>query len=676
MRNSKKRQGTKDAAEHQLLSALLRILGTTIGGTVGAVAKPDAYDEVALGFAEVSTKISGRSLRPDMAWAAVQLARTIQTEGLFDRLSVGSITGIVRVSKPEHVDLVADTIDLCLYGASRRTSKKSGRALVLACSGKSRTHVPDARRDEVLLAIQQGQAVIGVSASPETFLPSALMRAAEFDVALPSTDAHCVALVIGAVLGMSCSVDLIQFPVDGVEPDDLAIAVRPGRPVQDCLERLARLTAKSRHRVPVGPPLHVVAEDEVLAWGQSCSADLVAFQKGQIPWSECDHRRLLLSGAPGTGKTAFAAALARYADVPLVAASVADWSAAPYLSGTLDAMKKSFQLAAANAPCVFLVDEIDGISNRSHASGEFAEYWIQLVNLMLELMNADMPGVVIIGCTNYPDRIDPAMRRAGRLDRHLETSRPSPKAIARIIEYYLGSEINGDCSKIARAAIGATGAEIESAIRTARGTARRNGGALDESTLIKAISGVAGLQYEGNQQNFAVHEAGHIVVNRLLDLGPVRNAVVHARGGEATFDIAPSFLFDSATCEAMITALLAGRAAEEVLLGHASAGSGLSDVSDLSRATRLAKLMELQFGYGSLGLAYEDVDRVPLRADPELRKSVGERLARSYDTALQLVRQHAQTVRALADALAKSGFLDATTIEAIMEGELVARKAA
>ncbi len=132
------------------------------------------------------------------------------------------------------------------------------------------------------------------------------------------------------------------------------------------------------------------------------------------------------------GKSQFAVALAAEAGVPLVSTSVAEWNAASYLSGTLQAIRKCFSDARKQAPCILFIDELDGIGDRGALRGDYVEYWTQIVNCALEEMAGvtDREGVVVIGATNHPDRIDPAIRRAGRLDREIAIPRPTPRRSA------------------------------------------------------------------------------------------------------------------------------------------------------------------------------------------------------------------------------------------------------
>ncbi|MDB5582677.1 MAG: hypothetical protein JWR80_7853 [Bradyrhizobium sp.] len=176
-----------------------------------------------------------------------------------------------------------------------------------------------------------------------------------------------------------------------------------------------------------GPTLHELSGyGEARQWGIDLAADIAAYRRGELEWAAIE-KSLLIAGPPGVGKTKYAIALAKTAGIPIVATSVAEWNAANYLSGTLQAMKNAFSQARRAAPCVLFIDELDGISDRAPLRGEHAEYWSQVVNVLLELLAGvdERPGVVVVAATNHPEKIDAAVRRAGRLDRTITIEKPN-----------------------------------------------------------------------------------------------------------------------------------------------------------------------------------------------------------------------------------------------------------
>ena len=179
-------------------------------------------------------------------------------------------------------------------------------------------------------------------------------------------------------------------------------------------------------------------------WALDLKQDLVTWRNDVVDWSDLSSR-LLLSGPPGTGKTTFARALCNTLQVPLVATSVSRWLEASHLGDVLAAMAATFQHANQAAPCILFIDEIDNIGSRSGGSQRhYDDYWSSLVNRLLELLDgaSKTEGVIVVGATNCPEKIDAALLRSGRLEKHIMIPPPDTEALIGIIAHHLGSDLD------------------------------------------------------------------------------------------------------------------------------------------------------------------------------------------------------------------------------------------
>ncbi|WPE23496.1 ATP-dependent zinc metalloprotease FtsH (plasmid) [Shinella zoogloeoides] len=178
-------------------------------------------------------------------------------------------------------------------------------------------------------------------------------------------------------------------------------------------------------------------------WALDLKADLSLWRDGKLRWDEMS-TKLLLSGPPGTGKTTFARALCNTLQVPLLATSVANWLEPGYLGEVLRRMSGAFALAGEKAPAILFIDEIDNIGTRQGAgSRNYDDYWTSLINRLLELLDgaSKSEGVIVIGATNLPEKIDPAILRSGRLETHVRIPMPDAETLIGILGHHLGDDL-------------------------------------------------------------------------------------------------------------------------------------------------------------------------------------------------------------------------------------------
>jgi len=225
-----------------------------------------------------------------------------------------------------------------------------------------------------------------------------------------------------------------------IDPSTLTATVRPTISAEVAVERLRKLAAKAdedRQRAlarlaevqeraaappPAAPAKSVVTKLSDLsgfgaarAWGLQLADDLQAYAANDLDWEDVD-RGILLVGAPGVGKTFFVKALAAECGVPLIQASYADMESSASSWQISKAIKKKFDEARKRAPCIVFMDELDSYGVRG-GNAHNDSFWGALINSLLAEIDGAVPrdGVVVIGATNHPDRVDPAVNRRRRL---------------------------------------------------------------------------------------------------------------------------------------------------------------------------------------------------------------------------------------------------------------------
>jgi hypothetical protein len=182
---------------------------------------------------------------------------------------------------------------------------------------------------------------------------------------------------------------------------------------------------------------------EARDWALDLKTDLQLWRDGGLAWSEMS-TKLMLSGPPGTGKTTYARALCNTLQVPLLVTSVASWLEPGYLGDVLKRMSRAFELARENAPVILFIDEIDNIGSRFGGKREqHDDYWRSLINRLLELLDgtSKTEGVVVIAATNLPEKIDPALLRSGRLEKHVAIPMPDTEGLVGILTQHLGADL-------------------------------------------------------------------------------------------------------------------------------------------------------------------------------------------------------------------------------------------
>ncbi len=415
-------------------------------------------------------------------------------------------------------------------------------------------------------------------------------------------------------------------------------------------------------------------------WGRDLAIDLADWQAGRISWSDVD-RGVLLAGAPGTGKTTFAAALARTCGVELVATSMAQWQAKGHLGDYLKAMRASFAEAQKKAPCILFVDEFDSAGDRNSRDSDNASYDVKAINGLLECLDgvAGREGVVVVGATNDPSRVDPALRRPGRLEKVIEIPLPDKAAREGILRFHLRGDLDGvDLMSVVERTEGMAGAWLEALVRQARRTARRARRGMVLADLMAALPTRVPMPASVIAMS-AVHEAGHAIIaleigKKILEAKVTREVLADANafdGGYVRIERPEGeiYLRSKEQMLSMIRHLLGGLAAEDVFFGQRNDGGS----ADLKEATWWAARMWLSTGQQDrlTYLSSTELDPVlaALESRPDIQRRVEELLQQCMLEAKAIIEQRRDDVQKLVDALVERGRLSGGEITELLSSK-------
>ena len=396
---------------------------------------------------------------------------------------------------------------------------------------------------------------------------------------------------------------------------------------------------------------------------------------GKIP------KGVLLLGAPGTGKTLLAKAVAGEAGVPFFSMSGSEF-VEMFVGVGAARVRDLFNQAETKAPCIIFIDELDALG-KTRALGAVTgndEREQTLNQLLVEMDGFDTnKGVIIMAATNRPEILDPALLRPGRFDRHVALDRPDLKGREQILKVHIKDVVLAptvELTNLAARTPGFAGADLANLVNEAALLAARKGkDAVDMADFDEALDRIIGGLEKKNRvmnpqekETIAYHEAGHAIVaesrphaDRVSKVSIIPRGVA-ALGYTQQTPTEDRYLLKQSELLDRLDVLLGGRMAEQIVYGDVSTGAQ----NDLQRATDMARQMITQFGMSEqLGLAtYEDLPN-PLYNSPGLlpreRKEYSDSTAQIIDAevrkilgdASQRVKQTLLANRHKLDALAK-----------------------
>ncbi len=420
--------------------------------------------------------------------------------------------------------------------------------------------------------------------------------------------------------------------------------------------------------------------------------DPAKFQKlgGKIP------KGVLLFGAPGTGKTLLAKAVAGEAGVPFFSSSGSEF-VEMFVGVGASRVRDLFDQGRKNAPCLLFVDEIDAVGRQRFAGigGGHDEREQTLNQLLVEMDGFDTKeGVILIAATNRPDVLDPALLRPGRFDRQISVPAPDLKGREQILKVHtkpVKTAPGVDLSVIARRTPGFVGADLANLVNEgALLAARRSKPWVEMKELEEAIERViAGPERKSRMMSekeklvIAYHESGHTLVAKKLASDPVHKVSIIPRGPALGYTLQlpteDRYLTTKSEMLNRLCVLLGGRMAEQLVFSDVTSGAQ----DDLAKATQIARKMVCEYGMSEklgpityrkkseeiflgreLGEGQNYSDQTAQVIDEEVKRLIAE----SQERVKKVLVDSRAALESLAKALMEKEVLNGEEITALIEG--------
>ncbi|GAW82436.1 ATP-dependent zinc metalloprotease FTSH [Plasmodium gonderi] len=394
---------------------------------------------------------------------------------------------------------------------------------------------------------------------------------------------------------------------------------------------------------------------------------------------------ILLSGEPGTGKTLIARAIAGEANVPFLQASGSEFEEM-FVGVGARRIRELFQAAKKHAPCIVFIDEIDAVgSKRSNRDNSAVR--MTLNQLLVELDGFEQnEGIVVICATNFPQSLDKALVRPGRLDKTIVVPLPDIKGRYEILKMYSNKIVlakDVDLHVLSRRTVGMTGADLNNILNIAAIKCSVEGKkAVDMNSIEQAFDRVVvGLQRKSplneEEKNItAYHEGGHTLVNFYTKgSDPVHKATIMPRGMSlgVTWKIPISDKYSQKIkdVQSEIDILMGGLVSEEIIFGKNNVTTGCS--SDLQRATHIAQSLVMNYGVGineeNISMFLQDKKNISEEMKLKIDKSIQRILLDSYNRAKKVLNQHIDELHRVASALVEYETLTSDEIKLAMQGK-------
>ncbi|XP_060203802.1 ATP-dependent zinc metalloprotease FTSH 11, chloroplastic/mitochondrial [Lycium barbarum] len=387
---------------------------------------------------------------------------------------------------------------------------------------------------------------------------------------------------------------------------------------------------------------------------------------------------ILLTGAPGTGKTLLAKAIAGEAGVPFFYKAGSEFEEM-FVGVGARRVRSLFQAAKKKAPCIIFIDEIDAVgSTRKQWEGHTKK---TLHQLLVEMDGFEQnEGIILMAATNLPDILDPALTRPGRFDRHIVVPNPDVRGRQEILELYLQDKPVSDdvnVNAIARGTPGFNGADLANLVNIAaikaavEGAEKVNASQLEfaKDRIIMGTERKTMFLSEDSKKLTAYHESGHAIVALNTEgAHPIHKATIMPRGSAlGMVTQLPSNDETSISKKQLLARLdvcMGGRVAEELVFGQDNVTTGAS--SDLNTATELAHYMVSSCGMSDVIGPVHVKERPSAEMQSRIDAEVVKLLREAYDRVKALLKKHEKALHSMANALLEYETLSSEEIRRIL----------
>ena len=384
-------------------------------------------------------------------------------------------------------------------------------------------------------------------------------------------------------------------------------------------------------------------------------------------------RGALLAGAPGTGKTLLARAIAGESNVPFIQCSAANF-VEMFVGVGAKRVRELFEQARANQPCIVFIDEIDAVGKKRSAGGMPSnDEREQTINQLLTEMDGfdNDTGIVVIAATNRVDILDDALLRPGRFDRKIQVTLPSVQGRRKILGVHARDKTlddTVDLANIAKQTTGFSGADLANLLNECAIRAVRDGDGIITNDIVENVYQRVVVGAKGDvkfslrkKELVAYHEAGHAIMGVLVpNYDTVRKVSIIPRGaaGGITFfqpseENADSAMYTKEYLLSQIKVALGGRAAEEIIYGKDKVTTGAS--SDYAMVYQIAREMVTTYGLGRYKFDYRNMssDSAALVDD-----EIDEIVCDCYDDTIQTLKTNMYQLECLKEKLIDEEIVD------------------